>query len=472
MLNISRKSQKSLIFDGPSKMRAFSRKAQESISLAILGIVAVIAVVGLVLVVAQTNTRESAVGYATQAVKNLPDSPLTRSLEIMSADGDFEAKIDVGLGAYFVEGMQLKVDVDGTTLVPREAEGAKGPIQPPFADADEFEFRFGGLLFFLPERAFDPESIGGALIPKFLIESDEEGTEFKAEYPTPSDSQSADALREALRRTAAEVGGKVDEKKDRIAFKLESDQPVTDFSVRSVQVARCEQGKACRSNADCAGGSCMTQSTTRGLSSSTCACGILPPTSSCGNGKCEPELKEDANTCPKDCGTAGICGDKVCDTASGEDAKTCPADCTVQCPDDGNPCTSEFLDPKAGCVTVVVPDGTACQTFAVTGTCQQAVCVSIPITPPPTTQCGNGVCDVGEGPGTTCQLDCPDCASGALCSTEGSTCTDPKGSVFTCAGGAWTATVTANPCGDGKCDPAVGEDARTCPADCSVQTLS
>jgi hypothetical protein len=46
---------------------------------------------------------------------------------------------------------------------------------------------------------------------------------------------------------------------------------------------------------------------------------------SCGNGTCEPKLKEDCSTCPADCGSCA-CGDGVC-TKGTEDCTSCPADC-------------------------------------------------------------------------------------------------------------------------------------------------
>jgi hypothetical protein len=47
----------------------------------------------------------------------------------------------------------------------------------------------------------------------------------------------------------------------------------------------------------------------------------------CGDGACQPECGENANTCQPDCLAWCVCGNYLCETWCGESAYGCPHDC-------------------------------------------------------------------------------------------------------------------------------------------------
>jgi hypothetical protein len=175
-------------------------------------------------------------------------------------------------------------------------------------------------------------------------------------------------------------------------------------------------GKTCGD--DGCGGSCAP-GCNKGFLCDGGQCVDMP---SCGNGSCEPTLKEDCSSCPFDC---------VCSTGRRCLASTCcdpAATCTgKQCGSDGCGGTCGPCGPGASCLD---------------GRCKGDVF------------CGNGACEPGETC-SNCPADCG-CAAGQTCTVSGSCCT-PQCSGKDCGsdgcGGACPSTCGADlSCGsDFKC---------------------
>lgn len=131
----------------------------------------------------------------------------------------------------------------------------------------------------------------------------------------------------------------------------------------------------------------------------------------CGNEICEEG--ENAETCYSDCFVytppEPTCGNEICE--EGEDAETCFADCGTFSP---SSCGDEFCDAEGG---------------------ENSETCSLDCGREPS--CGNEICEPFENY-ETCSLDCP---------------FEPE--PF---------------CGDGICEPRLGENAETCPADCLSNT--
>jgi hypothetical protein len=218
----------------------------------------------------------------------------------------------------------------------------------------------------------------------------------------------------------------------------------------------------------------------------------------CGNGECEET--EDATSCPDDCGAG--CGDGECDAMAGETCAGCAQDCAcgeaycedfltclysctdlecangchelgcaeaqdvsaavLQCVDQN--CATECVDPSAsGCRACIIGN-----CGATLGACYQSVCPD---------SCGDGICDdtIGED-NSTCPEDCPLCGNGVC--EEGENGTDcPDDCATECGDGYCGQTEDCDSCptdcgacpptcGNGTCDPVIGESCATCPADC------
>ncbi|MBN1429337.1 MAG: hypothetical protein JXB07_13270 [Anaerolineae bacterium] len=128
----------------------------------------------------------------------------------------------------------------------------------------------------------------------------------------------------------------------------------------------------------------------------------------CGDDFCGSD--ETCASCPEDCGEC--CGNGVCDGDFGENCYTCATDC-------GQCCGNGVCDPVFG--------ETCSNCEADCGPC------------PPV--CGNGVVETGE-----------QCESNSQCPRRGQTCVNCQ--------------CVANHCGNGTCEPGLGEDSSTCPQDC------
>lgn len=222
----------------------------------------------------------------------------------------------------------------------------------------------------------------------------------------------------------------------------------------------------------------------------------------CGNGICEDG--EDSTNCPDDC--AESCGDGMCEALEGETCGNCPNDCTCgesycqdfltcvyectdmacaeSCHEDGcleaqdnsvlilgcieENCSTECVDPSAeGCHTCTV---TNCGAFL--ASCYQSVCPGT---------CGDGVCD-GNEDHATCPEDCSECGND-ICEADETAGSCPDDCLVGCGDDTCDETETCESCpadcgscpmtcGDGDCDPVMGESCATCPADCTCGTAT
>lgn len=227
---------------------------------------------------------------------------------------------------------------------------------------------------------------------------------------------------------------------------------------------------------------------------------------------CVGHFQCDRDTCSRICDDVG-CGDDTCD--AGENTDTCPADCLLACAD-ANACTIyDFPLPCSGYWTCDAGEcggvcdynscgdgsceqweGPACPEDCLTQYCVGDESCALTKGWPAgceghwdclagvytcTAQCdgpcGNGICEPVEGEdGETCPSDCvvgpcqlgvADCFLNAWDA--------PRGTL--CAGlGHWVcdeATATCDrvceqgDCGDGTCDPTMGESPDSCPTDCT-----
>ncbi|MFQ5490779.1 MAG: hypothetical protein ACE5GE_08675, partial [Phycisphaerae bacterium] len=240
----------------------------------------------------------------------------------------------------------------------------------------------------------------------------------------------------------------------------------------------------------------------------TCS-GFCPPDEVCtpdplGPCKCVPVpcAQSDPATCGGSCpagggiclpGPAGTacscqhCGDGVCDATVGEDQCSCPIDCgtppatETSCTDGvDNDCDTLIdcldpdcaNDPACGPVPCAQSDPAICN-----GTCPPdevctptpALCVCLPV---PCDQSDPATCGGSCPPDQVCTLDalgqctcvpvpCPQ-SDPATC---GGSCPPGTG---VCLPGAAGIACSCQTCGDGICDPIIGEDQCTCPVDCGT----
>lgn len=181
----------------------------------------------------------------------------------------------------------------------------------------------------------------------------------------------------------------------------------------------------------------------------------------CGNAACE--TGETCTLCPLDCDACpAVCGNGVCDadetclTCAG-DCETCPPVCgDGLCDLDTENCTSCGAD--CGACAAACGDG-ACDGGETCSTCVSdcGACFSV---------CGNGVCESGESC-SFCPIDCWAC--GYVCS-DGK---DNDGDLLIdypedpgCIADFDEDESNLGSCGDGICQPELGELPVICPTDC------
>lgn len=175
-----------------------------------------------------------------------------------------------------------------------------------------------------------------------------------------------------------------------------------------------------------------------------------------------------------DCGTACVCvgcGNSICD--GGENCATCPGDC--------GGCPGGCCEPQDGvgcddgsCVDCVCAVDEYCCGVAWDTTCVDQVYAA----------CGNScACTQGVGTGSCCEVQpaagCgdPQCQS-CVCALDSFCCTiawdfacvectgDGPGFDNLCLETTCVVECGCQPCGDGVCDAASGEDCESCPSDC------
>lgn len=201
---------------------------------------------------------------------------------------------------------------------------------------------------------------------------------------------------------------------------------------------------------------------------------------SCGDGNCDTYEGETCSSCPEDC----PCGEAYC-----VDFITCIYECTdMECAEDchlsgcaeaqensgliliciQDSCSSECDDPSAdGCHTCTV---TNCGAYL--ASCYQSVCPGT---------CGDGVCD-GDEDHTNCPEDCSECGND-ICESDETIDSCPNDCAEGCGDGYCDVNETCDSCphdcgtcpitcGDGNCDPALGESCATCPSDCECGTAT
>lgn len=142
---------------------------------------------------------------------------------------------------------------------------------------------------------------------------------------------------------------------------------------------------------------------------------------------------------------AELCGDTVCDETMGETALSCPDDCVEPCGEVADCLEGDWAEICAGHWDCTA--GGAC-----VGVCDYA-------------HCGDGTCDgsIGETLGS-CAVDCRDaCVSPSDCLEHrwDHVCHGH----WICYGGSCMAICDDRNCGNGVCEPMLGEAASTC-ADC------
>ncbi|HOU54710.1 MAG TPA: hypothetical protein PLQ97_12340 [Myxococcota bacterium] len=162
--------------------------------------------------------------------------------------------------------------------------------------------------------------------------------------------------------------------------------------------------------------------------------------------------------CREACGVP--CGDQVCDSLAGESPLSCSNDCPLVVPCMGN----EDCDPSAWCAR----DAGQCTD---PGTCQPRPTICSRIYQP---VCG---CD-GQDYQNACQAS----AAGVAVRTGGTCPAQQCAEVADCLGRPWLVDCVGHwactrlgacsevcdfdGCGDGRCDPRLGEDSGSCPKDC------
>lgn len=189
----------------------------------------------------------------------------------------------------------------------------------------------------------------------------------------------------------------------------------------------------------------------------------------CGDGICSPQ--ED---CPRDCTISETCGDLVCDPW--EDEAVCPADCAAGCGDgeckDGEKCGSCPTDCCGGPSEPECGDGLCSAPTETMDNCE-ADCgkpASDPIPPPPPPPvCGDGACELGEGP-CSCASDCGPPAPGTNCLCGNGVCNQSAGETCsTCAGDCGSCMPpSTGVCGNAVCEEAKHETCLNCSLDCGT----
>jgi len=197
----------------------------------------------------------------------------------------------------------------------------------------------------------------------------------------------------------------------------------------------------------------------------------------CGNGECKAD--ETCQTCPGDCGIC--CGNGVCQPDLGEDSCNCLDDCPED-PDTCSPCE---------CGDAEVNNCSCAPDCGLTGNCCPNVCFACGLCP----SCGDGQC-IGVENCKNCWKDCGTCCGNGECQPElgedscscPDDCPDDPATCSPCqcggSGGACDCgpdCVLTDTCCDDACDlcgscPAVcgddscdpGEDCQVCPEDCGV----
>jgi hypothetical protein len=216
----------------------------------------------------------------------------------------------------------------------------------------------------------------------------------------------------------------------------------------------------------CGDGFCIGETT----ASCPADCGPCP--GQCGDGKCDPGVKEDCSTCPKDCGACDGCTPKETPGCAGCSCEKCvcamdPYCCQYAWDD---LCVDECKNQCGGCGTQPLCGNGACELGESCSTCPKD-CGPCPPT------CGNGKCEPEESC-ATCPNDCGLCCGNGICQVNyGETCQNcPKDCGPCCGNGKCEAALGENCgtcpkdcgscCGNGICQPALGETCQTCPKDC------
>lgn len=246
--------------------------------------------------------------------------------------------------------------------------------------------------------------------------------------------------------------------------------------------ASCPQDctQQCRVPADCAG----QEWDVRCVGRWACVEGVCEEMCDerCGDGECDVEGGETEGSCPVDCTQTpecerprdcldrswdvdctghwaceqGVCrevcddvgcGDGHCDTTGGESPASCPEDCSAAC------------ETPVDCLEYEW--NVWCQGhWGCTGGQCHPVCED--------QTCGDGICDPegGETP-VSCMVDCqPECETPVDC-LELTWAVDCVGH-WGCEQGTCLPVCDPETCGDGDCDPDLGESAGSCPLDCEA----
>jgi len=183
-------------------------------------------------------------------------------------------------------------------------------------------------------------------------------------------------------------------------------------------------------------------------------------TNSCGNNLCESNLGETGGpegNCLIDCS----CGNSVCDP--GEKPQNCHKDCC----NGGKGTTEDKLCGDGLCIGYACGEDNESSPYYCPKDCHP--------------QCGNGICDKGEGPDESYAYPCPEdckwqkCGDGICTAGDGGPekcpqdCAAKCGDCI-CAGGEnyITCPNDCGSCGDGFCSncTSLNENTRTCNADC------
>ncbi|MSQ84560.1 MAG: hypothetical protein EXR77_17050 [Myxococcales bacterium] len=239
----------------------------------------------------------------------------------------------------------------------------------------------------------------------------------------------------------------------------------------------CTQGDACSSSA-CTAGKPMDCDDGNACSDDSCAakagCVHLPNAATCDDGNAcsggdqckagackpgKPPACDDSNPCTTDtcaadqgCGSAPNtlpCSDgSVCTLGDQCAAGQCAAGKPTSC-NDGNPCTDDACDPKAGCVHVpnsaTCSDGSAC---TANDGCAQAACAGTAVDCDDANPCTADACAPASG--------CSHKALSQACD-DGSACTvADQCQSGACVPGKLLACTDANPCTVDSCDSKLG----------------